>query len=905
MSLTINVGGRSVEVPAGRPFVVGRAVACDLVIPDGRVSRRHLLVEPVEDGWAVVDISSNGTWTAGRRMHRVRVRQETRLQLGAVDGPEVVVALTPGAPTTPTDLGVVDRPAQAAPAARAGGPSPQRVSDSPAPGAPPHGSPASPAAPGRQAAPAGRPQQDPDDRPSWHFDNPAGPPTGGHHERPTMIPGGREPTGPMLPPGEREQRAGQRDPVRTHPLKMGRMSIGRARSNDIVVGDLLASREHAELLLGRGGAEIVDLGSPNGTFLNGQRIDRAVLNPGDVIAIGHHVFNVTEQALVERVDTGDVSFEVDGLSVDIGTARLLHDVTFSLPGRALLAVIGPSGAGKSTLLGALTGFRPANIGTVRYAGRDLYAEYDELRRRIGYVPQDDILHTALTVRQALEYGSKLRFPAETTLEERRNRVNEVLVELSLTNRPGTGGRPNGRAMAAGADSNELRFVDEDEEPGAPSGGDLSDRQVARLSGGQRKRTSVALELLTQPTLLYLDEPTSGLDPGLDKEVMESLRRLADGGRTVIVVTHSVAQLNLCDYLLVLAKGGHVAYFGPPQHALEFFDEADWADAFRVLQTTKGAKRLASRFRSSPYFIKGSAPMARPQPAPLARIRQQSVLSQLVTLSRRYLRVIVSDKSYLRLLIAYPFVLGLIPLTIKTSDKFNLPPNGQPNLDASRALLVVILMACFMGMSNAVRELVKEREIYRRERSIGLSVIAYVGSKVVVLSLITALQGAVLATIGLWGRWPPDGVLFGAPLEMVLAVAATAVAAAMVGLIVSSVVDNADKTMPPLVVLTVANLVFTGALMPIAGEKGLEQLAWLFPGRWGYASAAAVGDINVIQMNGSQANPKFPPDPMWEHTASAYAGGLIGLAVIATVSLIATALLLRRLDPRASRGRRKG
>jgi ABC transport system ATP-binding/permease protein len=425
-NLTVRSAGEQISLPPDRPFVVGRAAACDLVVNDGRVSRRHLMLEPSPDGWTATDISANGTWHAGERVHRLRISGECQLRLGAVDGPEVTISSV----EPRQGAGETDR----------------------------------------------------------------------HSERKTYIARAGSASGPMLPD---DYRSVDSDEPRTHELRLGRISIGRALSNDIVVGDLMASREHAELLVGRSGTEVIDLGSANGTFVNGHRIARALLNRGDLFAIGHHVFTVGDGVLVEHVDTGDVAFEVDAISVDAGETRLLHDMTFRLPGRALLAVLGPSGAGKSTLLNALTGFRPANVGTVRFGGRDLYAEYDELRRKIGYVPQDDILHTSLTVREALEFGAKLRFPAETTDAERRARIDEVLVELALTSRPSDGAAPASR------------------------GNDLADRQVSKLSGGQRKRTSVALELLTQPTLLYLDEPTSGLDPGMDKEVMVALRRLAD------------------------------------------------------------------------------------------------------------------------------------------------------------------------------------------------------------------------------------------------------------------------------------------------------------------------------------------------------------------------------------------
>jgi ABC transport system ATP-binding/permease protein len=799
--LTVRGAGEVISLPPDRPFVVGRAVACDLVLDDGRVSRRHLMLEPSPDGWTAIDISANGTWHAGQRVQRLRIQEDCQLRLGAVDGPEVMI---------------------------------------------------SPVLPGPEAG-------GPD----------------GHWTQKTYIARPDGASGPMLPD---DHPTADSDEPRTHELRMGRISIGRALTNDIVVGDLMASREHAELLVGRGGTEVVDLSSANGTFVNGHRVDRALLNRGDLIGIGHHVFTVGDGVLVEEVDTGDVAFEVDAISVDAGETRLLHEMTFRLPGRALLAVLGPSGAGKSTLLNALTGFRPANVGTVRYGGRDLYAEYDELRRKIGYVPQDDILHTSLTVREALEFGAKLRFPADTTDAERRARIDEVLVELALTSRPSDGSPP------------------------ASGGNDLADRQVSKLSGGQRKRTSVALELLTQPTLLYLDEPTSGLDPGMDKEVMFALRRLADGGRTVVVVTHSIAQLNMCDYLLVLAKGGRIAYFGPPQQALDFFGVADWADVFTTLQTDKGAARVAKQYRSSEFYVRASAsrPAVRPEFDRLSRIRQQSVLSQLSTLSRRYLRVIASDKAYLRLLCIYPIVLGLIPLVVPTKYGLGLGPNGEPNKDAGQVLLVLVIMGLFMGASNSIRELVKEREVYRRERAVGLSTTAYLGSKVLVLSAITAAQAAVLTSIGLLTRFPTDGALFtsAAWLEMIITVATMAVASAMIGLIISALVDNADKTLPPLVVFVMANLVFTGGMLALADKVGLNQLSWLFPGRWGFAAAAATTDLNHVIGSDTPAGEAqgLVVDPLWEHNASTYLIDLVGLIVLGVVSLVVTGLLLRRLDP---------
>ena len=232
------------------------------------------------------------------------------------------------------------------------------------------------------------------------------------------------------------------------------------------------------------------------------------------------------EELQEFIDAGDISLTARDLTVTLPGGRVLLDhVSFPLGERCLLGVIGPSGAGKSTLLGALTGMAPANGGGVLYDNRDLYTHYAELRHRIGLVPQENILHTQLTAERALGYAAELRFPRDTSKAERRRRIAEVLEELSLTRHAKT--------------------------------------RTSAMSGGQQKRVNVALELLTKPSLLFLDEPTSGLDPGLDKSVMEQMANLAHDGRTIIVVTHSVANLNLCDRLLVLVPGGKIAYFGPP------------------------------------------------------------------------------------------------------------------------------------------------------------------------------------------------------------------------------------------------------------------------------------------------------------------------------------------------------
>jgi ABC-type multidrug transport system ATPase subunit len=658
---------------------------------------------------------------------------------------------------------------------------------------------------------------------------------------------------------------GERSPSVIMRLPARVLRIGRAAGNDMVVPDLSVSRYHAELCKTAGGGyEIVDLGSHNGTYLNGQRVTAAAVTESDVIGIGLATFRLVGGELQEFIDTGDISLSARGLTVRLpGGKVILDDVSFPLGERCLLGVIGPSGAGKSTLLGALTGMRPATGGSVLYDGRDLYAHYAELRHRIGLVPQENILHMQLSGRRALRYAAELRFPRDTSAAEREQRIGEVLGELSLTVH--------------------------------------ADTRASSLSGGQQKRVNVALELLTKPSLLFLDEPTSGLDPGLDMSVMEMMAGLARDGRTVIVVTHSVANLNVCDRLLVLVPGGKIAYFGPPAEGLKHFGQPGWAQVFRAFEAEPD-RDWAGEYRRSALraqYVTAAGQAGRSAAAAVRAVppppRSQNRLAQLSTLARRYLAVIAADRNYVGVLVLLPIILG--GLIRAVPDPGGLA--GPNNVNAQPVLLILIMGACLTGVANAVRELVKERAIYTRERAAGLSVGAYLSSKLVVLGLISALQAVVLVLIGVVGRpLPPSGsLLTSAPLvELVLAMAVLAVASMAVGLLISALVNSSDKTMPLLVVAVLVQVVLSGGVFPLNGKAGLEQFSWFSPSRWGFSAAASTSNLNQVAPPGLEAK----PDPLWNHTPHTWLLDM-GMQVVLTFVLIGfTWWRLQRMSP----GRRR-
>ncbi|MFF7595358.1 FHA domain-containing protein [Streptomyces mirabilis] len=669
---------------------------------------------------------------------------------------------------------------------------------------------------------------------------------------------------PQRPSGEfRPSASGTfQRPTTVRPLPTRTVRIGRGADNDLVIDDLVVSRRHAELLAHPDRTyEILDLGSHNGTFLNGQPVTRAAITPGDIVGIGHSVFRLVGDELQEYVDTGEVSLDVQELTVAVDRGRkiLLDQVSFPVGEKCLLAVVGPSGAGKSTLLNALTGQRPADRGAVLYDGRDLYRDYAELRQRIGLVPQDDILHAQLTVRRALAYAAELRFPQDTAKAERQARVDEVIRELGLEQRAGL--------------------------------------PIHSLSGGQRKRVSVALELLTKPSLLFLDEPTSGLDPGMDRSVMHMLRGLADDGRTVIVVTHSVLSLDVCDRLLVLAPGGKVAYFGPPEDALAYFGYEQWPEAFEAFERDQD-RDWAGEYRSSPLqvrYIDSSSPQphllrAGPAAAVGPPPKAQSWGAQLGTLVRRYAAVLSADRTFLAVMIALPCIMGVMARAVAGS-KLTLETSMN-------ALLTLCIGGVLAGAANAVREVVKERVIYQRERAVGLSRSAYLMSKIVVLGTITVLQAVVLTLVALFGvdlNAPRgQGVLMSPLLEITLAVALLAFSAMMLGLLVSAVVTKEEVTMPLLVLIAVVQVVFSGALLKLHGVPGIEQLAWLVPARW------ALGAMSGTVALGRIVPGSLTSDPLFRHEPSVWLVNMSMLVVLSIVFGCVVARLLRRHEPEVMR-----
>jgi ABC-type multidrug transport system ATPase subunit len=464
------------------------------------------------------------------------------------------------------------------------------------------------------------------------------------------------------------------------------------------------------------------------------------------------------------------------------------------------------------------------------------------------------VHRQLTVNQALGYAAELRLPPDTSKADREQVVAQVLDELGLTQH--------------------------------------ADTRVDKLSGGQRKRASVALELLTGPSLLILDEPTSGLDPALDLQVMTMLRQLADAGRVVLVVTHSLTYLDVCDQVLLMAPGGKTAYLGPPGQIGDAMGTTNWAHIF--------AKVGADPEEANRRFLARNKPPPAPQnkasssAADLGAAAHTSIRRQFSTITRRQVRLVVSDRAYFAFLAVLPFILGALSLTVPGNTGFGVAaPTSETPDESAQILTLLSIAAVFMGTALTIRDLIGERAIFRREQAVGLSTGAYLGAKITVFCAFAIVQAAIATGIVLAGKGAPSqpAVLLGpsgyaASLELFVTVAATCVASAILGLALSSIARSNEQIMPLLVVSLMLQLVLGGGLVPVTGRVFLDQMSWVVPSRWGYAASASTVDLWKL-VPGTLS----PKDSHWKHTPGAW---LLDMGMLAALSVIYSVIVRWRL-----------
>jgi ABC-type multidrug transport system ATPase subunit/ABC-type multidrug transport system permease subunit len=584
-----------------------------------------------------------------------------------------------------------------------------------------------------------------------------------------------------------------------------RLTIGRDASNDVVLGDPNVSRFHAEIVRHEGRVELRDLASRNGTRVDGQPTRAAVLTAGSEVGVGSYRLIFDGSSFVARADQGALRLDAEDVVVRVKGKQILAPTSASVEPGELVAIIGESGAGKSTLLRALAGVSPISEGTVTVNGEPVTSRGTD----IGYLPQDEIVHGKLTVREALTYAARLRLPNDTSPEELVATVDRALGELELT--------------------------------------EHADTRIESLSGGQRKRVGVATELLSQPSLLFLDEPTSGLDPGLETRLMKLLRELAERSRGVVLVTHATKNLSVCGRLIVMGRGGLLCFEGPPEEARQFFGAATYDDIYAELDRRPAIEwheklraHVARRDGARAERAAAQREPAATPPSERPRRGLGQMLPQAGVLTARYARLFVRDRRNVIILLAQVPVLALAIIGLFNVEVFAKRTGAG---EAVKLLFLVVTVAVWLGTIDSAREIVKERSVFTREHAVGVRLSAYVISKLIVLFTLVATQVFLLLAIVV--AFQPLHAGMGTYGLVLAILVVTGFSAVGMGLVMSAVVRTQDQATSFIPLLLIPQMFFGGSIVPVATmSAGLALFSKVVVAQWSYAGVGTAVDLNA-------------------------------------------------------------
>jgi ABC-type multidrug transport system ATPase subunit len=669
------------------------------------------------------------------------------------------------------------------------------------------------------------------------------------------------------------------------------LNIGRAPDNDLVLDYPQVSRHHCRIERRGGGTFILDLGSTNGTFVNGRRVENALLAAGDTVNLGSIVLSFEKDRLSQSSYAGRIRLEAYDIRKAVKDKTIIQGISFVACPAEFTGLIGPSGSGKTTLLNVITGYDSTATGQVRFGGVDLYASYDALRGNVGYVPQDDIIHRALTVEQSLYYTAKLRLPDDTSEDELHRRVDAVISDLRLDG------------------CRKVR---------------IGDPEKRGISGGQRKRVNLAQELITEPACLFLDEPLSGLDPATAEEVTEVLAEAARSGRSVILTTHNVESPQTFDALgmVLLMDGGRLVYYGPGREVFDYFGfgrddpkkilfyldgkycrkcDRKYTTETRPLARCPGCgeevyrppEELERRFRESRYYseyVAGRMEVRNVKTGVGARTKRQEVssLRQWWILVQRYWKMKLADTAGTAVLLAQAPVIALLIGLVFGSKKYDM---------MGGVLFMMALAAIWFGATNSCREIVSERSVYRRERMVNLKIGPYVLSKAFVLALFLLAQCLVLAVIvkAMVGNLP--GSIAGYTAVLTLG----GIAGSAMGLLISALLSSPEGAMGLVPVTLIPQVLFAGMIPGVSlPELGrMRFVADLMISRWtldalSHFGTKTVGEVLPKLAQATSAGDKFS----WFEgmpTLRPVALDFVVLLILAVVFTILTAVALKRKD----------
>lgn len=660
------------------------------------------------------------------------------------------------------------------------------------------------------------------------------------------------------------------------PVHQGQLKIGRTQDNDIVLNHPSVSRTHAVITRNGDDTGIADHGSTNGILINGGELRKSQqLQEKDIIQISGFQLIFANESIYYKKTMGGIGITAHRVEKIVGKGKerkkILRDVNLEIKPNEFVAIIGGSGAGKSTVMNVLNGFDRKYEGDVQINNVDMKEHFQKIKGIIGYVPQEDIIYENLTLLKMLEYTARLRMPKDTGAEEIRRHIQEVLKTLDLTEHQNT--------------------------------------MIRKMSGGQKKRASIAVELLADPKLFFLDEPTSGLDPGTEKNLMTSLRDLCKAqNRTIVMVTHTTQSLHLCDKVIFMGPGGRVCFVGNVEEAKAFFKNDDLTEIYNII--SRNPQYWQEKYRK----VSGTGGGGQSSRGGLSRYNRPKVpaLRQLGTITGRYMELICNDRRKLMILMLEPVLIGVLLFIVTGDNVFDVfsSDGGIAAKAYSQTKSIMFTLSCaaiWIGLFNSIQEICKERNILKREYMANLRLPVYMASKVSVQMLIGLVQSVLLTlTFLLLVQKFTDGgnvslyqdeveTLFGGRgemLEIILAVWITIIASMALGLIVSSIVKTGDKAMVVAPFLLIVQLLFSGFLFELEGAS--EAISYVTVSKWSVDSLCVITNIGEIAEKYHPVKHELDENMFqWDPAALLQDWGI--MLLMAAISIVVSTMILRNIS----------
>ena len=557
--------------------------------------------------------------------------------------------------------------------------------------------------------------------------------------------------------------------------------IGRSKDCDIVISnDDTISRKHASITnLGNDSFLLKDLNSTNGVFFKGSRIKESILNRNDFFIIGKNEISATGKikSLIEQI-----SIKVEGVSKKYNKKTYsLNPLSFEIKSKSITAIMGPSGCGKSTLLKLLNKEVNASTGTISLFGMNLNTNFSYLKKQIGYVPQDDIIHLELTVWQSIYYAAKLRLNNNSE-SEILDRINHLLKVLKIEK--------------------------------------IKNNLNSAISGGQRKRVCIAIELLSNPLMLLLDEPTSPLDPQSIEEFLSILVQLKNEGTTIIMVTHKPEDLAYMDEVIFLSENGYLIYKGNVSNYLSFFNVNNTIDVYSELSGEKADKWINKSSKDHQKYIPVNQKI---------HLEKEKInwYSQFIWQTIRNIRIKTNDKLNTSILILQaPIIAFLIALIFKEISL--------------GVLFMICISSIWFGVNNSAREIVKEQSIYRRERKFNLAISTYIISKFTTLIIIASIQALLFSAV-LFSTYQNSFVKLSSYIEMSIWMIFIISISSLMGFLISALMSSTEKVMSLVPILLIPQIMLAGVITKIENRL-VEFISYLTFSRWGNEGFANVQSI---------------------------------------------------------------